>query len=96
VKIEGYDFNQGTDFKKILKSFGKTGFQAANFEKATEIINEMLKTRSFGEVRMIAEACQAVINAKTNTKYLITFIISWFVKRIKLIVFVAESPPSLF
>ena len=46
VKIEGYDFNQGADFKKILKSFGKTGFQAANFEKATEIINEMLKTRS--------------------------------------------------
>ena len=45
-KIEGYDFNNGNDFEKIIKSFSTTGFQAANFEKAAEIINEMTKEKS--------------------------------------------------
>lgn len=46
LKIEGYDFNKGVDFEKILKSFKSTGFQAANFSKAIKIINEMISEKS--------------------------------------------------
>src|SRR3989344_392646 len=46
LKIEGYDFNKGNDLKKIIKSFKSTGFQAANFEKSVEIVNEMIKEKS--------------------------------------------------
>ncbi|MBI2043588.1 deoxyhypusine synthase [Candidatus Pacearchaeota archaeon] len=44
--IEGYDFSKGNDFKKIVESFGSTGFQASHFSKAVEIINEMISEKS--------------------------------------------------
>ncbi len=46
IKIEGYDFNKGNDFEKVVKSFKSTGFQAANFSKAVEIVNEMKREKS--------------------------------------------------
>lgn len=46
LKIEGYDFNKGNDFEKVVKSFRATGFQAAHFSKAVDIVNEMRKEKA--------------------------------------------------
>src|SRR3989344_3807434 len=42
ISINGYDFNNGIDFEKIIKSFSSTGFQASNFSRAVEIVNKMI------------------------------------------------------
>jgi len=47
TKIQGYDFNQGVDYDKILDSFKSTGMQADNFFKAIEIIKKMISDKSF-------------------------------------------------
>lgn len=44
--IEGYDFNKGVDYNKILESFTNTGFQASNLGEAMDIVNEMIKVKS--------------------------------------------------
>lgn len=46
TKIKGYDFNGGVDYDKIVKSFLSTGFQASEFGKAIEIVNEMIEVKS--------------------------------------------------
>lgn len=46
-KIEGYNFNNGVDYAKILESYASTGLQAANLHKAIEIINEMISSQAF-------------------------------------------------
>ena len=46
-RIEGYDFNQGVDYKKLIDSYASSGLQATNLHKAIEIINEMLASRAF-------------------------------------------------
>jgi len=45
--IEGYDFDSGVDYEKILESYGSMGLQASNFDKAVEIINEMISEKAF-------------------------------------------------
>ncbi len=42
IKIKGYDFNNGIDYKKIIGSFSSTGFQATQLHKAIEITNKMI------------------------------------------------------
>lgn len=44
-EVHGYDFNQGLDFQKFLKSFGSTGYQATHLSQAIEIIKEMRKKK---------------------------------------------------
>ncbi|TNN80588.1 Deoxyhypusine synthase [Liparis tanakae] len=44
-KIQGYDFNQGVDYRALLKSYLNTGFQATNFGLAIQEINNMIKRR---------------------------------------------------
>lgn len=46
VKIEGYDFNDGVNYKKIVESFGSTGFQASHLSRAIGIVNEMIEVKS--------------------------------------------------
>ena len=41
-KVSGYDFNQGIDHHKLLKSFKYSGFQATNFGLAVDQINAMV------------------------------------------------------
>lgn len=41
-KISGYDFNNGVDYSKILKSLISTGFQASNLGEAIEVVNNMV------------------------------------------------------
>ncbi|RAL37146.1 hypothetical protein DM860_004068 [Cuscuta australis] len=45
TKIEGYDFNRGVDYPKLLASLFSTGFQASNLGEAIQIVNEMLDWR---------------------------------------------------
>ena len=45
ISIRGYDFDNGVNYKEILKSFKSTGFQASIFPQATEIVNEMIKEK---------------------------------------------------
>lgn len=47
VKIEGYDFDRGVDYEKIVRGFSSVGFQASNLAKAIEITNEMIKEKAF-------------------------------------------------
>lgn len=41
IKIEGYDFNQGVNYSKLLKSMVSTGFQASNLGDAIQAVNNM-------------------------------------------------------
>ena len=43
IAIKGYNFDNGVDYKEIIKSFKTTGFQASHFSKAIEIVNKMIK-----------------------------------------------------
>ncbi|XP_021770805.1 deoxyhypusine synthase-like [Chenopodium quinoa] len=49
IKIEGYDFNQGVNYPKLLKSFVSTGFQASNLGDAIDVVNQMLDWRLVNE-----------------------------------------------
>lgn len=42
VKIEGYDFNQGVNYSRLLRSMVSTGFQASNLGDAIEVVNQMV------------------------------------------------------
>ena len=46
LKIEGYDFNEGIDYSRIIDSFSATGFQATNLAKSIEIINKMIEDKA--------------------------------------------------
>ena len=45
MKIEGYDFNQGVDYEKILKTYIHSGCQATYVGRSIDIINEMIRWR---------------------------------------------------
>src|SRR3989344_4335341 len=47
IKIDGYYFNNGVDYAKIIKSFGSTGFQASHLSRAIEIVNKMISEDAF-------------------------------------------------
>lgn len=44
--VAGYDWEKGIDYKKILESYSRTGFQATSFGRAVDEINRMLKSRA--------------------------------------------------
>nr|CAB3237645.1 deoxyhypusine synthase [Phallusia mammillata] len=44
--VEGYDFNEGIDYHKLLRTYATTGFQATNFGRAIEEIEKMIKKRN--------------------------------------------------
>ena len=44
--VKGYDFNQGVDYKEIVKHYGTTGFQATQFARAVEIVNTMIDDKA--------------------------------------------------
>lgn len=41
--VKGHDFDKGTDFSELMKSFATTGFQATQLSKAIELIKKMRK-----------------------------------------------------
>lgn len=47
IKIEGYDFDKGVDFSRIIDRYGSTGFQASNLHKSIEIVNKMISDKAF-------------------------------------------------
>ena len=44
--VQGYDFNQGVDYHKLLESYRRSGFQATNFGLAVNEINRMLEMKA--------------------------------------------------
>jgi len=42
TEVEGYDFNEGVNYDKLLDSYATTGFQATNFGAAITEINKMI------------------------------------------------------
>nr|XP_022322468.1 deoxyhypusine synthase-like isoform X1 [Crassostrea virginica] len=40
--VEGYDFNNGVNYHKLLQSYARSGFQASNFGNAVQQINKMI------------------------------------------------------
>ena len=44
--VKGYDFSSGLDYKKLVKSFSTSGFQASNLGKAIDIINKMIEDKA--------------------------------------------------
>lgn len=47
IKIEGYDFDKGVDYSKIIGSFKGMGFQASHFSQAIGIVNDMIHSGAF-------------------------------------------------
>ncbi|KAJ3115916.1 hypothetical protein HDU96_010862 [Phlyctochytrium bullatum] len=45
IKVEGYDFNEGVDYQKLLKAMATTGFQATALSQAIDEINRMINWR---------------------------------------------------
>merc|ERR1712002_415369 len=45
LTVEGFDFNEGINYEKLLGSFKRTGFQGLHFGQAVEEINKMLQRR---------------------------------------------------
>lgn len=46
IKIEGYDFNRGVDYRQLLRSMVSTGFQASNLGEAIGVVNQMVTISS--------------------------------------------------
>jgi len=46
-KVEGYNFDNGIDWDKLIDSYASTGFQAANLAGAIEIIRKMRQEKAF-------------------------------------------------
>ncbi|KAK5642661.1 hypothetical protein RI129_008828 [Pyrocoelia pectoralis] len=44
-EVEGYDWNNGIDYNKLLKTYKTSGFQATNFGLAVDEINKMIECR---------------------------------------------------
>ncbi|KAI4822573.1 hypothetical protein KUCAC02_008110 [Chaenocephalus aceratus] len=44
-KIQGYDFNQGVDYRALMKSYLTTGLQATRWALAIQEINKMIERR---------------------------------------------------
>lgn len=42
IVVDGYDFNQGINYERILQSFKRCGFQATNFDRAVNEIRRMV------------------------------------------------------
>ncbi|KPJ04422.1 PREDICTED: probable deoxyhypusine synthase [Papilio xuthus] len=73
--VTGYDWENGTDYNKILESYTRTGFQATSFGKAVTEINNMLKCRS---IPLTEETCDPYeedlfIKKKTNCTIFLGF-----------------------
>lgn len=47
IAVRGYDFNQGVDYKKLVKHFVSTGFQATHYARAVAITNAMINDKAF-------------------------------------------------
>ncbi len=47
VAVQGYNFDNGVDYGKIVKSYAGTGFQATHLDKAIKIINKMIDKKAF-------------------------------------------------
>ncbi len=45
--VRGYNFDDGVDWEKIIKSYSTTGFQATRLFRAMEIIRKMMKEKAF-------------------------------------------------
>ncbi|MEK6911035.1 MAG: deoxyhypusine synthase [Nanoarchaeota archaeon] len=46
ISINGYNFDNGVDYGKLIESFSSTGFQASDFSKAVNITNHMIDAKS--------------------------------------------------
>jgi deoxyhypusine synthase len=46
ISINGYNFDNGVDFLRLLDSFGSTGFQATHFFQAVSIIKKMIDEKA--------------------------------------------------
>ena len=44
--VKGYDFNQGVDYKEIVKHYATTGFQATHLGSAIAITHEMIQQKA--------------------------------------------------
>jgi len=47
LKVEGYDFDKGINFSEIIRGFKASGAQASEFGRAIEIVDEMIKEKTF-------------------------------------------------
>ena len=45
--VNGYDFNNGVDYGKIVESYATSGFQATHLSRAIEITREMIRDKVF-------------------------------------------------
>ena len=65
LTVEGYDFNEGINYEKLLGSMKRTGFQALHFGQAVEEINKMLSCRD-KSLEAVSEYIEDQYKPKSN------------------------------
>jgi len=65
ITVDGYDFNQGIDYEKLMASMKRTGFQAMHFGQAVEEINCMLQRRD-EPLENVSEHIEEKFKPRTN------------------------------
>merc|ERR1712002_717262 len=65
LTVEGFDFNEGINYEKLLGSFKRTGFQGLHFGQAVEQINKMLECRDL-PLEGVSEYIEEQFKPKSN------------------------------
>lgn len=65
-QVRGYDWSDGVNYEKLLKTYCRSGFQATNFGLAVEEIHRMIECRSLLLTKEIFEGEDAFTNIKNN------------------------------
>lgn len=50
--VRGYDFNEGVDYHRLLRSFMTTGYQATSFAQAVHEVERMVRNYSSFKLRL--------------------------------------------
>lgn len=65
-KVRGYDWSEGVNYEKLLKTYLHSGFQATNFGLAVKEIHRMIECRNFPLTKEIHEGEDIFTSTKNN------------------------------
>jgi deoxyhypusine synthase len=72
IAVEGYDFDEGVNYSNLFGKLNSFGFQASNLGSAIDIVNEMIKSKSFIFLgytsNMVSSGNREVINYLVKNK----------------------------
>ena len=66
IIVQGYDFNEGLNYERLMSSFTRTGFQATSLGLAVDQINAMLEVRRNGSFELDQLECDPFIRRRSG------------------------------